>query len=801
MKNPNTLQLSVENRDSEAISKKFIVDFKGEIARQVSFAMKKIAPIIEEHELQGGMLQLLFGQAVAKGYNPHQKAYYNKYMIHAPTVLAHWFCQALLHEDTSLEGALFLSIREASKKVLLHHRKLSGRGLTDQRTLFTAFYPAVWRPKYKGKCRINSAHYYIFPEFSRKIQHSSIHTLLTWALKSTKISMHVTLRETYSFKGLELKQQQAQERHQLHILDAIALGYEDVISHKENDLSAFKPHLNRQSHMDYEDVRFCSYESFMHLEENKSPENISFIAGNILEQLKKDYLHHGLTLTKKELAFFLTMYLNRASQTISHHDASLLDFYKGDVGQSILKRYITQDQLQYITFHHKATATQKRRKKEWFETLVNKPLPARLHRNTLTLMMGYNEMYIALSEYAETLFLETERLYQQFGYTFDGYFSCFSHLLLDAGCNIKYVLQAHNRFTYHSNYLKRHPFGDKQTYYTLDLKFVHDFYILLHPLIVEMFFTLKNFGNVQKVKKVSNILLTSMLSYNLEQTHNLNNLSSTLTALTLMIKRGIIFQDEVLNSINKKSALNTVLALCKDRELQVDIKVIHTIKERLQVQNRHLQMASNMLVKEAYIDLCYRLCSSADYPLFHGTNPMKGSHAKEQHYNIDILAHNHPLSLLGPSLSSVCISFDSHYHHQQLNPSFMNLCISNEKQLMLWGLLCRATHIDSGKKVYILNNFQGSVNDHRIHAKDIKRTVLTLLKKFIVQNHIDAIFLKDQYFNTLNLGYGLPTINTTRNQYYLETPARLDFEVNGQGVVLHNQFYVIDANTSLKAIY
>ena len=782
-------------QSSKEIAQKLIFDLKGEISRQIAFSMIKIAPLIEEHELQSGMLHLFFGPQVSKAYVYNQTSYYDQQVVHVPDILADWFCHAIINNDTSLTGTLFINAKKSYKRLLEHYQRLSNLGVIAKSASYTTFFSAVKPPVLKGKCRVATANYFTLPNITREIQHSSIQTLLSWALKSSKIHMHVSLKDAQDLRSLMRVQEQRQHQHQLKILDAIALGYEDMLSNKENDLSVFKPNLNKQAHMDYKDVRFCSYESFMHLVKEHSDENIAFVTGNILEQLDHDYLHHGLTLSQKELTFFLSTHLKKASHKLAVHDEGLIDFFESEVGQVVLTRFITNDQCQDIVFHHRLLPEQASRRKKWVTDLMQKPLPPRLYKANIQHLMSFNEMYTLTRDHHQTLFQSLAERYAHHGYTFDGYFSCFTQLLLDAGCNVKYVVQAYKHFTYHSNYLRRHPYGQKQTYYTLDLNFMHDFYLLLHPMLIELFFTLLQYGSPQKSKKVSNIVLKSLLSYNLDNTSNLADLTTSITSLLMTTKRGILFQDDVLKELNTNSSLTTILSVCKEKELQVDQKLLKTIKEKLHVQTYHLQLASNMLLKESYLDLCYRLTHTKSHPLFHTPNPMQAVHTKTEHFNVSILPHNDPLSLLGPALSSVCIAFDSHYHHQQLNPSFMNLCIYSDKELILWGLLCRASDIKDGKTVYILNNFQGSINDHKVKQARVKEEVIKTLKTFLVKNSIDAIFLKDQFFNAVNLVKGLPLIKTVRNQYCLERNARLDFETNAEGVVQQDAFYVIGADT------
>ena len=792
MQNSETYNLLVQEKSSIEAAQKLIFGLKGEISRQISLFMLKIKPQVYEHNLHSGMLHLFFSLQVAKTYE--KCAYYDQYINQAPDILADWFCHAIINDDTSLKGTLFINAKKSYQQLLSHYKRVSTRGVIAKQATYTAFFSALRAPILKGKCRADTAYYFTLPNITREIQFSSIQILLTWALKSSMVRMHVTLNDANNFESLKYLQEKRLQLHQLHILDAIALGYEDRLSNKENDLSTFT-NIKKQTPMDYKDVRFCSYESFIHLVEEHSKENIALIAGNILKEFDRNYLHHGFTFSQKELAFFLSIYLKKASQTLLVHDEGFVDVLESKLGQTLLVRYITNDQCQEIVFNHKLSTEQAKKRKEWMTALIQKKLPLRLHKVSIQHLMSYNEMYILTIDHHESIFQSLTENYEYYGYTFDGYFSCFSKLLLDAGCNVKYVIQAYKRFTYHTNYLRRYPYAQKQTYYTLDFNYLHDFYLLLHPMLIELFFTMIQYTSAQKSKKVSNIILKSLLSYNLDNTSNLTNLTTSINSLLMSTKRGILFQDDVLDSLDTNSSLTSILSICNDRELKVDETLIKTIKETLYVQTYHLQLASNMLLKESYLDLCNRLTDTKSYPLFHTPNPIQAVHTKTKHFNVSILPHNDPLSLFGPALSSVCIAFDSHYHHEQLNPSFMNLCIYNEKELILWGLLCRASDINDNKTVYILNNFQGSINNHKVKAASVKEEVIKTLKLLLIKNSINAIFLKNQYFNTINLCEGLPVIKTVHNKYYLERNARLDFEVNSKGMVIQDEFYVIDADT------
>jgi len=199
-----------------------------------------------------------------------------------------------------------------------------------------------------------------------------------------------------------------------------------------------------------------------------------------------------------------------------------------------------------------------------------------------------------------------------------------------------------------------------------------------------------------------------------------------------------------------------------------------------------------MLIKEPYIDLCHKLTDKKRYPLFHTKPVITEVLHKHNCFSVGVLAHNSPIALMGAGLGSVCIDLNSQHHHEQLNPSFVNLCIYDNKELLLWGLLCRAYNQEKNEVIYILNNFQGSINKRHIDVQQVRGAVKIALKEFIYTNKIDAIFMKDQYFNAINLCDELPVIQTVRNNYFLERTARLDFEVNAQGIVQQEKFYILN---------
>ncbi len=764
------------------------------ISQQIERSLKKIAQAVIADNLQAGMLHLFFGETIANGYNHGNSHYYESYYAQISTVLAKWLSLQLLETDNTLFGELFTKTTHAAKTVQEHVTKLSALGAPSPLVTHTAFFPAVYPAPFRGIIYGLKASYSPYPKMTpdSTTQADSVHSLLVWALERSKQRMLVSLHDASDFDTLQELQATRHTEHQLNILDALTQGYEDTFFHSPADVNTFTPRSTVQTKINYDGIRFCSYETFLHLSDSKSLENIPFAATNILNQLNSDYLHHGLTLSAKELALFLKLHRSKLSSELMITEESAEEFYKTALGRSILQRYVSDDQLQHIVRHHTMLNTEKNERKEWHYHLVKNNLPPRLQTRIKKMVFPLHEMYVVTLNNRKEFFNDLKPLYKHLGYNFDGYFSCFAHLLLDAGCNVKYVTRAYERFTYTQNYLRRYSFIDHKQHYTLDLKFLHDFYVVLHPLIVRFFYVLKQPKNKKEAKKVSNIILKSILSYNLDTSTNLTHLAKLLNALTMKLEKSILMQEEVLAKINRQSSLISILVLCEDRELQIDDIVLHTIKHTLNVKEKHLEMASNMMIKESYIDLCSDLSNSMKYPLFHTPNQVKELAKERFNFKVSILAHNNPLALLGPSLSSVCIDLGSIYHHQQLNPSFMNLCIYDDDQLVLWGLLCRAYDHENDKIIYILNNFQGSINNHRVKPKQVQNAVLDTLREFIEINRIDAIFMKDQYFNAINLCEGLPPMQTVRNKLLLERNARLDFEVNSQGVVQQEKFYVLE---------
>ncbi len=795
MKNPTYTPMYMPYPSQKKPETALLTAFKPLIQKQLKKSLSKLSKHIAEHQLQAGILHLFFGEHVANAYRVGKDDYFAHYFEQIPSVLFTWLSTQLHDNKNELTGELFTSITRCISTQRQHLLKLSSRGKVSSLALHTAFFPACTPYLYKGIGNALHSSFTPCPFFTVTPQDHAegIHAFLTWALQTAKEHMLVTLDDAKSFHALKSLQKERQLNHQLHILDAIVAGYKDSLL-RDSPSNTFIPASSQRSQLSYEGVRYCSYETFLHLTANDKGQQVSFAAKNILSQLDHDYLHHGLVLNRAELTLFLTLHFSTQTSELMIADDAVEDFYASDLGRAILKRYITVDQIHYILANHNLFKSEKDERLEWYNCFKKSNLPPRLQNKIKKLILPFNKMYTITVNHRNTFFYDLKDLYQQYDCSFDGYLSSFPQLLLDAGCSVKYVLQAYERFSYSTRYLRQYTVSTTREHYTLDLNYLHDFYLVLHPPLLRFFSTLKQHTEKKKAKKIANIVLKSILTYNLSSSANILELTKLLTALSIKLERGHLLNKEVVSQVSNNSSITAILALCGDRELKINDLTLYTIKNALNVDEKHLAMASKMLIKEPYIDLCLKLSEPKNHPLFNTPPVIKEVLQEHDHFHVGVLAHNNPVALLGPGLSNVCIDLDSSYHHQQLNPSFANICIYNDDQLILWGLLCRTYNEDSDEVIYILNNFQGSINNRYIEAPKVRDAVLSVFQLFMQQNGVDAIFMKDQYFNATNLCQDLPTIQTKRNNYYLERGARLDFEVNRQGSVQQDEFYILKAD-------
>lgn len=366
MKNPTYSKKSIQCILSVDYSMQIVNAYRPIISQQIERSLKKIAQAVIADNLQAGMLHLFFGETIANGYNHGNSHYYESYYAQISTVLAKWLSLQLLETDNTLFGELFTKTTHAAKTVQEHVTKLSALGVPSPLVTHTAFFPAVYPAPFRGIIYGLKASYSPCPKMTADstTQADSVHSLLVWALERSKQRMLVSLHDASDFDTLQELQATRHTEHQLNILDALTQGYEDTFFRSPADVNTFTPSAAIQTKINYEGIRFCSYETFLHLSDSKSLENIPFAATNILNQLNSDYLHHGLTLSAKELALFLKLHHSTLSSELMITEESAEAFYKTALGRSILQRYVSDDQLQHIVRHHTMLNTEKNERKE-----------------------------------------------------------------------------------------------------------------------------------------------------------------------------------------------------------------------------------------------------------------------------------------------------------------------------------------------------------------------------------------------------------------------------------------------------
>ena len=339
--------------------------------------------------------------------------------------------------------------------------------------------------------------------------------------------------------------------------------------------------------------------------------------------------------------------------------------------------------------------------------------------------------------------------------------------------------------------------------YTLDSKYLHDFYQVLYTSVVHMVNTLQSSEcKAGARKKLINALIKAMLSYNLDTSDAVGQLDRLLNALQEQLAKGVLRHPHTLKRLNQSISLGKMLSLCSEAsivERHPDItKIMEQIAQRhvesasatdYRLQWSHFEMASAMMAEERYVRLYKYAISPAASDNFFAPSMAEEARIDEKQFIVGVYAHHHPIGVLGAGVKGVCIGLDSSHRKEHLHPAFMNLCVHDGQKVFLWGLLCRATGED--ENVYILNNLQGSVNNRQISRYDVRQAIIDALRRFVRKNRIDRVLVKDQNFNAISLAAGLTEIHVQKKRYILEKTTRLDFSVTEKGVVTEETLYTI----------
>lgn len=248
--------------------------------------------------------------------------------------------------------------------------------------------------------------------------------------------------------------------------------------------------------------------------------------------------------------------------------------------------------------------------------------------------------------------------------------------------------------------------------------------------------------------------LTLCNSFNYDTPDKIHTLNTHLNLFAANLKSLSLKEDRVFKNFNE---FNTLLSEIEELELQAELR-----KAKELYSKESLSMSKNMKSFKMYLNLLNHLPKSfKEVPISHEASLFNDETV------VEILNHQNPIGLLGAFVGGVCIDGAGDHRKDQLNPNFMNLIIRNDKRIHLWGLLCKGTF--EGKKIYVLNNLQGSVN------KEVKNDVLELikeaLKQFKRENEAEYVFFKKLSFNALNLtGEDVGKIRISLNK-----KIRLDF--------------------------
>ncbi len=729
-----------------------------------------------------------------------------------PETLCNWICEELLHTPQTLNKGMLKSFAQALMQAKVHLERLGMRGRLHPYALHSSNFPVLRPYRFPGIVHCLSMTYrpYIAGSQTGDKDALALEEVLEWVYESACETMQVNLYETAGMRALMQLQRERLFTLQTEILGAIADGMVDELTRAASirPLDFILPSFIRKNRIDMKSVYYTSYEVFMHhSDEEKNRDNIAFIADAILRQLDADYARHGLNITKHQLGALLRIVRDRLMNRIRHSDVQIDAWFSTPLGRKMLSRYITDDMLHRMVSSYRMLELEKAQRRAWMEQLGENRLPPRLHARVVKSLMLFHEMYIVTMDDLEGNLKGLRLCYRELGYTYDGFLSCFVRLLLDAGGNVKQVIKAYERFALLPGYLERYPLENGQNYYTLNMKLMHDFYEVLHPAICRFFFALRrDCDDAAMRKKLANTILGAMVSHNMHSCDAVNHLAAQLGLLMQSLNDRSLLHENVVRRLTQSSSLATLLGLCAD--VQFDLKqhrsshllnYINTVAlcesplaeyERYELQQKHLRMAAAMGVQEQYVSLYEKASRGAPKTAFFTPAQEQWvSLANTAHYTLGVYEHNHPIGVLGAGVRGVCIRLNSAHRLEQLNASFMNLCIHDDEKVMLWGLLCRAYNVD--EKVYILNNLQGSLNSRHLNPYTVRKEIIALLLEFKERNGLDAILIRSQSFNAIDIADGLSKADILAKRYVLEKSTRLDFEYTEAGMVVDKGFYIL----------
>lgn len=333
-------------------------------------------------------------------------------------------------------------------------------------------------------------------------------------------------------------------------------------------------------------------------------------------------------------------------------------------------------------------------------------------------------------------------------------------LLISVGISEKHIRAFLNKFLNVNNYC-----------YEVDFISDHAISFVFNNLLIKMRNCLKNLKNTIVFKNFFNSILTL-------QNHDeaLNKVIKAMGYISLFEKKLI---DYKFNNIN---IFLSDIELIKNKELE---NKLIKLKGDFSFNEEFLSYVKSMnqypsIVKEfenikqlVYIDYLENNYLNEDIIL------------NKNNFNIGVFKHNSNIGILGSNVKGVCISSYGAERLSQINKNFLNLCIYNKtKGIFLWGLLCRVTNEDTKEVVYILNNLQGSINNHNINPLEVKESIFEILNLLKTKLNLTDILFKNQYFNSVSLTSNKKI--TLNKDFNLCKKVRLDFNLN------EDMFFVLE---------
>jgi hypothetical protein len=306
----------------------------------------------------------------------------------------------------------------------------------------------------------------------------------------------------------------------------------------------------------------------------------------------------------------------------------------------------------------------------------------------------------------------------------------------------------------------------------IDTRVVHDIFYTLIPRVFDLVFQLKSKDKSDSLKKVKLLKYIGIItSYNGDSNKILN-----ITQLFIeLISHPILEKD--ISVIKNENDISKIIWRYKKEIYEKRKKGLEVALYNIDIDSS-LETAMLMKREDNFLNIMEHIIKEPKLLKEFNEEPLPLLNKKSEFYSLSIEYHNTINSVLSTGVSGVCISMDSEFKKEQLSSNYLNLIVTNKENMpILWGLLVELKDKEGGRS-YIMNNFQGSINDKKIDSHEIKNAVITMLKQLIQKEEIDNIYIPKLFFNTIDLSENLSKVKDTTKDLYLLKDARLDFSFN-----------------------